>query len=125
MSAWEVALGEQPVGHLMTNRLGQLRFQEEAAWRAAGRRPTLAVVWSQRGAFRAAPSGLPAWFDNLLPERSSALRERLARAFSLRESDARGLWSDLEVPPSMEAALREHWNRVPLCQQVGPLPRRS
>lgn len=50
--------------------------------------PRLGLDFLRRRGPRANASELPVWFENLLPERDSALRVRLAAAFGLREGQS-------------------------------------
>jgi serine/threonine-protein kinase HipA len=81
-----VELYGERVGALVRRRGGGVSFLPEAAWVEREFRPVLGVHWLiQRGSGeRHANTHLPEWFENLLPERDSALRERMAQAVGLR-----------------------------------------
>lgn len=89
--ALEVRVGDTRVGLLHRNRDGLTSFTPDASWMADDQRPPLGYAMLVDPGRRSAGTGLPTWFENLLPEHGSALRLRLCRAHGLRESDSAGL----------------------------------
>lgn len=74
-----VTLNGQPVGVLERNREGLLRWTPDAGWEDGGQRPRLGLSFLRSPGPMTRGTGLPSWFENLLPETGSALRTRLAR----------------------------------------------
>jgi serine/threonine-protein kinase HipA len=72
---------------LEMNRSGLVTWIPEAAWEARGQHPRLGVAFLRVPGPRSAGTGLPPWFENLLPEEGSALRQRLCSAHGLRETN--------------------------------------
>ncbi len=89
--ALEVRVYGELVGQLHRDREGRTRFSPDASWLARGQRPPLGLAFLAQPEPRLAGTGLPPWFDNLLPEFGSALRGRICRQLNLRESDAPAL----------------------------------
>lgn len=90
--ALEVWLSGHKVGLIQRTGTGLIRFVLHDSWIAQGQRPRLGLPFLRSSAPRTTGSGLlPAWFENLLPETDSALRERLARLHGVRTSDSLGL----------------------------------
>ena len=86
-----VNLPAGPVGVLQRSREGQTRWVPDPAWLTGDQSPRLGLGFLRDPAPRSAGTGLPAWFENLLPETGSALRARLVRLHGLRTSDSFGL----------------------------------
>lgn len=82
-----VSLGPTLVGSIEVDRRGDHSFTPDPAWLASGQRPRLGLYFLQRPQ-RVASTHLPLWFENLLPERDSPLRRRLARHHDLREGQS-------------------------------------
>jgi HipA-like protein len=103
-----VSLPGQQVGQLERNRSGLTLWRPSAAWEENGQHPRLGVGFLRKPGQRLAGTGLPAWFDNLLPDVDSALRQRMCIAHGLRESDVfgllRALGSDLAGAVEISAA---------------------
>jgi serine/threonine-protein kinase HipA len=89
--ALEVRVYGELVGHLHRDREARTRFSPDASWLSRGQRPPLGLALLAQPGPRLAGTGLPLWFDNLLPELGSALRGRICRQLNLRESDAPAL----------------------------------
>lgn len=89
--ALDVRVYGELVGLLHRDREGRTRFNPDASWLSRGQRPPLGLAFLAQPGPRLAGTGLPLWFDNLLPELDSALRGRICRQLNLRESDAPAL----------------------------------
>lgn len=76
------------VGELVQARGGLVTWTPERAWEAEGQHPRLGAAFLSRPGPRQVGTGLPAWFDNLLPERGTELRRRLCALHSLREGQS-------------------------------------
>jgi HipA-like protein len=83
----DVTLSGQRVGCLEMDRGGLVTWAPEAEWEARGQHPRLGVAFLRTLGPRHAGTGLPAWFENLLPEEGSALRQRLCIAHGIREGN--------------------------------------
>jgi serine/threonine-protein kinase HipA len=84
----EVRLPAGGIGALHRSAEGQTRWTPNPEWLAKGQSPRLGLGFLRDPAPRASGTGLPAWFENLLPEANSALRSRLARMNGLRSTDS-------------------------------------
>ena len=104
--ALEVRVHGELVGLLHRDREGQTAFSPDAAWLARNQRPPLGLSFLAHPGPRRAGTGLPPWFDNLLPEVGSALRGRICRQLGLRESDSPALLRALghDLPGAVEVA---------------------
>ena len=108
----DVSLASQPVGRLELHRSGLARWVPLDEWEERGQRPRLGIAFLRRPGPRSEGTGLPAWFENLLPEAGSALRQRLATAHGVREGQAFGLLQAIgrdvagavEITPSLASA---------------------
>jgi serine/threonine-protein kinase HipA len=89
--ALQVRVGPVVVGWLTRSREGLTRFLPERDWLSQGCRPWLGMAFVRKPVGRSAGTGLPAWFENLLPENDSRLRNRLCRELGLRDTDSFGL----------------------------------
>ncbi len=106
-----VYLPGQHVGRLERSRSGLTVWTPERAWEQRNQRPRLGVAFLRTPGQRQAGTGLPPWFENLLPENGSALRERLCSTHGIRETDSfrllRAIGADLsgavEIMSSTEA----------------------
>lgn len=83
-----ILLSGLPVGQLSQERHGGCRWLPEARWVRGGQVPRLSFDFLRDPAGRRSQQELPPWFENLLPERESALRARLAQAYDLREGQS-------------------------------------
>jgi len=83
-----VALPARSVGELTQDRSGLVRWRPDAAWERDGQEPRLGLDFLRRTGQRSEANGLPAWFENLLPERGSELRSRLSAFYALREGQS-------------------------------------
>jgi serine/threonine-protein kinase HipA len=79
------------VGALSQDGTGRVHWRPEEAWEKSGQRPGLGLHFQRQPGPRAALNELPCWFENLLPERETPLRERFARAYNLREGQSYAL----------------------------------
>lgn len=86
-----VDLPGQHVGRLERNRSGLTSWVPDPDWEAKDQRPRLGTAFLREPGARSQGTGLPAWFENLLPETGSALRHRLCVAHGVREADGFGL----------------------------------
>lgn len=87
-----VTLPGAEVGALTMNEHGLITWTPDRDWEEARQRPRLGVDFLRKPGATATSTGvLPAWFENLLPEPGSALRERLCSAHQVRSADSFGL----------------------------------
>jgi len=81
------------------NKSGLVQWIPDAEWEGAGQEPRLGLDFLRLRGPRSHASDLPAWFENLLPEKGSELRSRLCEHHSLREGQSfalmRALGGDL------------------------------
>ena len=100
----EVRVSGQRVGLLARERHGAIRFTPDAAWLEGGQHPPLGLAFLTDPSPRLAGTGLPSWFDNLLPEVGSALRHRICQQRGLRETDTPSLLLALgrDLPGAVE-----------------------
>jgi len=82
-----VALPGRRVGQLDRNRSGMTQWRPSPEWEALDQRPRLGISFLRQSGPRSEGTGLPPWFENLLPESGSALRQRLCAAHSVRHTD--------------------------------------
>jgi serine/threonine-protein kinase HipA len=87
----QVDLPGQHVGDLQRDRSGRVSWLPDAEWEALDQRPRLGIAFLRKPGPRHAGTGLPEWFENLLPEQGSALRQRLGAVHGLRDADSYGL----------------------------------
>jgi len=83
-----VTLPGQRVGSISQNRAGLTQWMPDEGWEANGQKPRLGLDFLRRLGPRSHASDLPAWFENLLPERESPLRLRLSQLYNLREGQS-------------------------------------
>lgn len=83
-----VSLPGAPVGKLEQTRGGMTAWQPDPSWEEGNQHPRLGLDFLRTRGSRQAASELPAWFENLLPERESALRVRLCAWHELREGQS-------------------------------------
>jgi serine/threonine-protein kinase HipA len=79
-----VELPGREVGVLTHESSGQFRWIPDSTWENDGQRPRLGLDFLRTPGKRSARDDLPAWFANLLPEKGSPLRNRLAASFDLK-----------------------------------------
>lgn len=91
------------VGHLI-RRGGAVAFEPHPEWLAGGQRPPLGLAFLQEPRPPALQGRLPAWFENLLPERGSPLRSWVCAQHNLRETDSVGLLAQVgqDLPGAVE-----------------------
>ena len=103
-----VSLPGREIGELTQNHAGLVRWTPDPRWERDGQRPALGLEFLRRLGPRSHASELPGWFENLLPERESQLRERLCEAHGLREGQSfellRALGHDLNGAVEARAA---------------------
>lgn len=80
-----VSVSGHAVGELLQTRDGLVQWVPDSVWDTT-QTPRLGLDFLRERGPRAHASTLPAWFDNLLPERDSSLRKRLAALHHLREA---------------------------------------
>lgn len=92
------------VGRLSRNRHGATHWEPDEAWVRGGQHPRLSYSTLVDPSPRVSGTGLPAWFENLLPEPDSALRARLSKLHGVRETDSLGLLRALgpDLPGAVE-----------------------
>lgn len=100
----EIWLSGAPIGLLRRAREGLTAFILHEPWVLGGQHPRLGLGFLRDASPRRAGTGLPEWFENLLPEPGSHLRARLAAEFKLREHDSLGLLINLglDLPGAVE-----------------------
>lgn len=74
----QVRVSGVPVGRLIRNRQGAVVFRPDPDWLHNSQRPRLSLAFLSRQEFRQDVSGIPAWFEHLLPASQGALRARIA-----------------------------------------------
>lgn len=87
----EVRLHGQRVGRLERTRSTAVRFVPDGAWIAQDQLPRLGLRFRRNPHDCTGAGSVPKWFENLLPERDSALRTRLCAHFGLRAGQSAGL----------------------------------
>lgn len=99
-----VLLSGHRVGTLARTPRGTTVWTPEPGWLRGGQHPRLSLAMLREPGPMSAGTGVPPWFENLLPEPESALRFRLARLHGLRENDALGLLVALgsDLPGAVE-----------------------
>jgi serine/threonine-protein kinase HipA len=85
-----VSLPGCSVGVLTQSREGLTQFRPDAEWERE-QQPRLGLEFLRSPGTSMHASELPAWFDNLLPERGSELRARLCTLYSLRDGQSYAL----------------------------------
>jgi len=83
-----VSLPGHAVGQLGQNRAGLVQWIPGKAWERDGQMPRLGLDFLRKLGPREHASDLPAWFENLLPERESELRARLCQHHGLRDGQS-------------------------------------
>lgn len=82
-----VRLSGRSVG-ILQSADGKVRWLPDERWEADGQYPRLGVEFLRRPGPRPGVPGLPNWFENLLPEKGSELRTRIAAAHGLRRGQS-------------------------------------
>ena len=92
------------VGELAGGREGGTWFAPDRAWLERGALPSLGVAFERDRSLRRAGTGLPYWFEHLLPAPGGALRRRICSARNLRETDSAALLKLLgrDLPGAVE-----------------------
>ncbi len=121
VSALRVVISGSVVGRLVRNRRGATSWEPDDEWVRGGQHPRLSYSTLVDPSRRVAGTGLPAWFENLLPEQESALRFRLAKLHAVRETDSLGLLRALgpDLPGAVELAADDAWRREDERGEVG------
>jgi serine/threonine-protein kinase HipA len=86
----QVRLGDTAVGTLEQepqSHGGRVLWTPDAAWIRGGQSPRLGAAFL-RDPSPKRTNGLPPWFENLLPERNSALRTRITQGLGLSEGSS-------------------------------------
>lgn len=82
-----VHLAGRRVGWLDRNRAGRIAWVPDQRWLDEGQRPRLGLDFLRNPGVQSSASALPVWFENLLPETGSALRQALCRQWGVHEGD--------------------------------------
>jgi serine/threonine-protein kinase HipA len=90
-----VVLPGRHVGDLLQNRDGLTRWLPDRSWEAEGQHPRLGVDFLRRPGPRQQGTGILPWFENLLPEVGSELRQRLCTVHGLRDGQSFALLAAL------------------------------
>lgn len=94
------------VGLIERDRHGAVRFTPDREWLGSGQRPPLGLRFIENPRTRVVSHGVPPWFENLLPERDSALRDWLCRHLGLMPTDSAALLQALgrDLPGAVEVS---------------------
>ncbi|MEZ4363303.1 MAG: HipA domain-containing protein [Kofleriaceae bacterium] len=87
----QVWIYDARVGTLQRDPSGAIRFTPERAWLEGGQHPPLGFGMLAKPGVRVGRTGLPPWFENLLPEQDGALRRMICRSLGLRTNDSAAL----------------------------------
>jgi len=90
MRAFEVMLGDIPVGTIVEEADGRISFYFSETYREATGRPVLGQRFEddlERTYRGRRPGELPGFFDNLVPERAGALRRLIAQSAGIDAND--------------------------------------
>lgn len=93
-----VSLYGERVGTLIRRPGGGTFFHPEQTWVSRSFKPRLGLAWDLHPELkgqRSFPMYLPPWFENLLPERDSTLRQRIASALRVSSERSFDLLSEL------------------------------
>ncbi|MCG5051345.1 MAG: HipA domain-containing protein [Myxococcales bacterium] len=93
----KVTLPAVQVGTLERTRTGLVKWIPDMAWEQTRQRPRLGIGFLRSPGPRQSGTGLLPWFENLLPEKGSILREKLCAAHGLKETDSYRLLGALGV----------------------------
>ncbi|MGH7270517.1 MAG: type II toxin-antitoxin system HipA family toxin, partial [Polyangiaceae bacterium] len=88
-----ITLSSIPVGDLTQDPRGRTTWTPDAHWESGGQHPRLGAAFLREPGRRRVAVGLPAWFENLLPEDGSPLRRRLCALHGLRSGQSFALLS--------------------------------
>lgn len=72
-------------------------FRPTESWMQDNYLPRLGLTWSSGAAVRHANTGVPEWFENLLPEAGGTLRTRLSRIYGIKNESSFALLAHLGV----------------------------
>ncbi|MBI4865065.1 MAG: HipA domain-containing protein [Candidatus Riflebacteria bacterium] len=100
----EVFVQKVLVGTLHRDQYGRTWFLPDEPWSAGGQRPRLGLSFLRDPSPRTGSSGIPVWFDNLLPEAGSPLRRRICQQTGIRETNTLALLRELglDLPGAVE-----------------------
>ena len=103
------------VGRLDRNREGRVRFLLDEAWLAGGQLPRLGLAFLRAPGPRLAGTGMPVWFEGLLPPSESALRARVCHEWGIRDGDSAALLAALgrDLPGAVEVSGEAEPNGAP------------
>lgn len=92
------------VGHLLRDAHGAIRFTPTKEWLEGEQHPPLGLAMLRNPAVRMSSTGLPPWFENLLPEADGALRRLLCKRLKIRHNDSAALLVALgnDLPGAVE-----------------------
>lgn len=118
----DVRVSGHLVGFLTRDRYGAIRFTPDEAWLEGNQHPPLGLAFLADPSPRIAGTGLPTWFDNLLPEVGSALRHHICRQRGLRETDAPSMLLALgrDLPGAVEVRGESEPAELPREEPVAP-----
>lgn len=102
-----VSLPARTVGALTQNRGGLVQWVPDSGWESHGQEPRLGLDFLRTRGPRSHASDLPAWFENLLPEKGSELRARLCELHGLRDGQSFALMRALGRDLIGAATVRE------------------
>ncbi|MBK8015104.1 MAG: HipA domain-containing protein [Deltaproteobacteria bacterium] len=100
-----VRLPARVVGTIVQDTGGRTEWRPDTAWASDGQLPRLGVDFLRTPGPRKSGGELPAWFENLLPERDSTLRGRLCAFYGLPEGASFRLLTAMgrDLPGAVEA----------------------
>lgn len=92
------------IGHLHRDAHGAIRFIPDGDWLAGQQHPPLGLAMLRSPGIRLASTGLPIWFENLLPEVDGALRKLVCKRLKIRLTDSAALLEALggDLPGAVE-----------------------
>jgi len=105
-----VSVGATHVGDLRRTLGGAMRFDADAAWLDAGQQPRLGLGFLGDTRPRIAGTGIPEWFENLIPE-PGPLRDRICAEHGLDPEDDAALL--VAVGADLPGAVRIEPSREP------------
>lgn len=91
----DVSLYGEPIGRLERHGEAGARFVPDDAWIYNRFQPLLGLSWRADGRVRTSSTSVPAWFENLLPDRGTALRERICADLKVAPDDDLSLLAGL------------------------------
>ena len=100
----KVLVSGEPIGELESVGGGRTRFVPSTNGVAAGQHPPLGFSFLVSSEVRWATGAAPVWFENLLPERGSRLRQWICRQRGIRETSSLALLAALgrDLPGAVE-----------------------